>query len=55
MTNIEDFSGEMKNYFETLPRFLRKGIIKSDIEVNSLQELRSISKRLCQKGLKQKH
>lgn len=55
MADINHFSKEMKEYFDSLPRFLQESIMQSGTKVKSLKELRGFSKEICEKGFRKNH
>ena len=54
MANINHFSKEMTDYFRSLPRFLQESIMQSGTEIETLGELKNLSKKLCENGFKKR-
>ena len=50
MADMSHFTKEMKDYFDNLPKFLQESIVQSGTKVETLGELRTFSKEICEKG-----
>ena len=55
MADTNHFTKEMKDYFDSLPKFLQESIMQSGTKVETLKELRGFSKEICEKGFRGKH
>jgi len=55
MADTKHFTKEMKDYFDSLPKFLQESIMQSGTKVETLKELRGFSKEICEKGFRSKH
>ena len=49
MANKQQFSQEMKNYYEALPAFVQESISQSTSSFNNLDELRAFAEKVCAK------
>lgn len=54
LADANHFTKEMQDYFNELPRFLQESIIQSGTKIETLRELRTFSKQMCEKGLRKK-
>ena len=55
MADMTHFTKEMKDYFDSLPKFLQESIVQSGTKVETLKELRGFSKEICEKGFRKFH
>ena len=43
---FNEFNEGMKSYFDTLPKYMQQNIIHSDVDFESLEELKAYSKNI---------
>lgn len=55
MADTKHFTNEMRNYFNSLPKFLQESIMQSGTKIETLKELRGFSKEICEKGFRNNH
>ena len=46
---FNEFNEGMKSYFDTLPKYMQQNIIHSDVDFESLEELKAYSKNVEKK------
>lgn len=42
----DNFSAEMNNYFNSLPKYIQENIVQSGAKINSLEELKNIVSKI---------